>query len=346
MTNENQKIPADSMYYVYVLIDPRNNQPFYVGKGKGKRVKSHYYNWSSIDKSNPHKARKIKKLKKLGWEPKYEIVFESKNENLVFEKEKELIAKWGRIDVDKKGILTNINPGGEGNTGGQRPVKQYNLFGEYIQTFSSCLEAIRSLGKVNSSAIIECCKKKDGHKAALGYFWTYAEEELNLDWCFGGKKKPVYQWDLEGNLVNRFINANQAAKHIEKPKSSKEILQSARLGTICQQFQWTFSNKSPGKYNKTKKSHPNCTEVIQWSVDGNFIKKHKSFYEANLFLNKRGADNEISKGIKKNRITYGFKWTLKKDIPGDYFFPELPNPPLPLSSSASSITSAKESSVS
>ena len=306
----NQNIPANSMYYVYVLIDPRNNKPFYVGKGKGDRVERHYYNWSSIDKSNLYKSRKIKKLKELGYQPKYKIVFQSTNQSCVFQKEKELIAEWGRSGIDKQGILTNVNPGGEGNTGGQRPVKQYNLFGEYIQTFSSCLEAAQFLEKTNSSSIIECCKKKGGQKAAWGYFWTYAEEGLDLDWCFGGKRKPIYQWDLEGKFINRFVNAYQAAKHLQKPKSSKEIILSAKLGTMCQQFQWTFNKKTPGKYAKVRKSHPKSVEVIQWSEDNKFVQKYKSFYQANLALNKPGRDNEISRGIKTNRVTYGFRWSL------------------------------------
>lgn len=29
------------MYYIYALVDPINNVPFYVGKGKNKRVFSH-----------------------------------------------------------------------------------------------------------------------------------------------------------------------------------------------------------------------------------------------------------------------------------------------------------------
>jgi hypothetical protein len=31
------------MYYVYELIDPRNNMPFYIGKGKGRRAKTHLW---------------------------------------------------------------------------------------------------------------------------------------------------------------------------------------------------------------------------------------------------------------------------------------------------------------
>lgn len=303
-------IPKESIFYVYVLIDPRNNLPFYVGKGKNERVVRHFYNWRSIDKSNPHKARKIKKLKELGYTPMYEIIFESSNEELVFEKEKQLIAKWGRVGYEKDGILTNVNPGGEGNTGGQKHVKQYNLFGEFIQTFSSCLEAAYSMGKKNSSSIIECCKKRGGQKAAWGYFWCYAEEELDLNWCFGGKKKPVYQWDLNGNFVARFVNANQAARCIQKPKSSKEIIQCCKTSGICQQFQWTFNNNSPGKYIKVKTPRPNCIKINQWSLNGDFIKTYNSFYEANIALDKKGRDNEISKGIKNNKCVYGFNWTI------------------------------------
>ena len=43
-------------YYVYGLIDPRNDSIFYVGKGKGKRYLDHAacYNQLGYVKENPH----------------------------------------------------------------------------------------------------------------------------------------------------------------------------------------------------------------------------------------------------------------------------------------------------
>jgi len=42
INNYDLKRSLQHMFYVYALIDPRNNKPFYVGKGKGERWKHHF----------------------------------------------------------------------------------------------------------------------------------------------------------------------------------------------------------------------------------------------------------------------------------------------------------------
>lgn len=56
-------------YYVYVYTDPRNDAPFYVGKGKGNRAFSHLN-----DGSESQKVARIREIREAGLEPKIEIL--------------------------------------------------------------------------------------------------------------------------------------------------------------------------------------------------------------------------------------------------------------------------------
>ena len=96
------------MYYVYELIDPRVNLPFYVGKGKGNRVYFHLSEQSRAKSDNFKKFDKIKKIRKEGYEPEVKIVEYFENENDAYYYEEELIKKYGKRDIDEGGILTNI----------------------------------------------------------------------------------------------------------------------------------------------------------------------------------------------------------------------------------------------
>jgi hypothetical protein len=97
-------------YYVYALIDPRNSQYFYIGKGKGKRYLSHLKanKWDF----NITKLEKIKEIQKSGFDIKIEILFPNIDEETAFELERILIYKLGRI-ILSEGILTNMVPGGK-----------------------------------------------------------------------------------------------------------------------------------------------------------------------------------------------------------------------------------------
>lgn len=98
---------TEIMYYVYQLVDPRNNQPFYIGKGKGRRAKTHL--WEIPETRNVYKENKIASIRKDGLEPVIEYIAENIiDETLAYDIESTLIKKYGRKGYDKNGTLTNI----------------------------------------------------------------------------------------------------------------------------------------------------------------------------------------------------------------------------------------------
>jgi len=79
------------MYYVYLLINPVTNQPFYCGKGKGDRWKSHLGYWSGNGKNN-RCENKIKSLRSQGIEPTVRFLVENiEDENEAYEIEEKYI---------------------------------------------------------------------------------------------------------------------------------------------------------------------------------------------------------------------------------------------------------------
>jgi len=95
------------MYYVYELIDPRTDVPFYVGKGKGDRADMHYKRsewWY-----NKRKAGRIKKLLELNLRYYVNKVFFTEYETEATLFETKLIQQYGRIGFEDNGILLNLS---------------------------------------------------------------------------------------------------------------------------------------------------------------------------------------------------------------------------------------------
>jgi hypothetical protein len=101
-------------YYVYALLDTRKPhpdfgfEPFYIGKGKGDRAEKHLLITDFEKDSNPRKVYKINSVRRSGKEPKCIKIKENLQEDDAYNIEMEFIKKYGRIDIDKDGLLTNI----------------------------------------------------------------------------------------------------------------------------------------------------------------------------------------------------------------------------------------------
>ena len=79
-------------YYVYMYIDPRNNQEFYYGKGKGKRKFSHLKG-----KSDSDRTKRINAIRNVGLKPNIKVVAAGLTEEQAFLIETTLLWKLGRF---------------------------------------------------------------------------------------------------------------------------------------------------------------------------------------------------------------------------------------------------------
>ena len=91
-------------YYVYHLIDPRDNSVFYVGKGCGCRIKQHSKDAKAGRVQNAEKHRRIEGIHKAGLNVVESIVADNLTEEQALKCEREMIR-------DMKQNITNIANG-------------------------------------------------------------------------------------------------------------------------------------------------------------------------------------------------------------------------------------------
>ena len=97
-------------FYVYLLIDPKTDEPFYVGKGTGNRVFNHIQCALETETKND-KYDEIRKIYAEGNQVKHLIVRHGLNEKTAFEIESALIDTFKFIPKFKHYIKGNIQGG-------------------------------------------------------------------------------------------------------------------------------------------------------------------------------------------------------------------------------------------
>ena len=93
----------NNIYYVYALIDPRTDMPFYIGKGKNNRLTQHLREATTGSKKN----NRITEIRNAGSEPYALKLLENLAETDAYRFEEDIIATLGREEIDENGILTN-----------------------------------------------------------------------------------------------------------------------------------------------------------------------------------------------------------------------------------------------
>lgn len=200
-------------FYVYIYLDPRkpgeyiyedlkfDHEPFYVGKGRDKRMFDHLYDQNTY---NSYKINKINRIKMSKSTPIIMKIYDKLNENVAFEKEKETILKIGRLE---KGPLVNFSDGGEGQCGYKHREETKLKIGEGVKNSEKWQKSIKS----------EEHRKKlsDALMGHIGHIFSHTDENKEkIRNSQIGEKNSFYnkthtdilknKWSMERKGINNY----------------------------------------------------------------------------------------------------------------------------------------------
>lgn len=189
-------------YYTYLIIDPRNNKPFYVGKGVGNRMTKHERTTKlgKMPNNNKFLYNKIRKILSLGFSLKYKQPIKNVSEDIAFKWEIHLIKC-----LRKKGyILCNISNGGIATRGhlGKKHSKNSRL--KMSET---------RMGMFTLQWFIEKYGNDDGKK-------LYDDRSLTLSKSQRGIIKPPITEETRMKLIQSHTGKIQSQQTIEKRRLS------------------------------------------------------------------------------------------------------------------------------
>lgn len=126
-----------------------------------------------------------------------------------------------------------------------KAVDQYDLEGNYIQTFSSITDAGRELS-LSSSNLTTCCQKRQ--KSYGGFQWCYHNEEPpsvyednKYNHLTSSKKRIVQQFSKDNEFINEYESAHEAARQIGFPQNANHITECCQgIRKTCRNFIWKY----------------------------------------------------------------------------------------------------------
>jgi len=188
-------------FYVYYLVDPRNNKPYYVGKGEGDRLVKHFRPHEIKNPTNEHKTRTIKKLDREGYRPKYcfTVVAEGLEETDALKLEELLIEKWG---IDN---LTNMTQGGDGESPSEETKQKMS---EAMKGFSHSEESKQKISESKKGVSFSEQHRKNLSKARSG------EKHFNYGNYGENSTRSKLTYEQVGFMMDLRENTNMTQKEV------------------------------------------------------------------------------------------------------------------------------------
>lgn len=289
-----------------MLIDPRNNIPFYVGKGKHDRVYHHVRDvrCDSNHQSNKAKCKIIKEILDQELNVKYEKIHSNLPNQEACEFEKQLINSIGTIK-NKTGPLTNWQPGGEaGGCTTKRTIICYSMDGKELHTYNSIREASEITG-IHTSSLYAALT---GIMSRAGNFkWAYKGQDIKYIKNIS-KNKPITQYSFEGVKIRDFESVIQAATILNiNPSAINDACHGRTYSSAG--YRWAHQNKLLIMPDNPKLYRDRAKTYSAIDNQGNIIGTYKSILEAGkaLGIKHPSGINEVCRGKVKRCGGYFWK---------------------------------------
>lgn len=193
-------------------------------------------------------------------------------------------------------------------------VDEYDLYGKFIQTHDSIIDAARSRGSENNSAVFKCCN--GASKFAFQRIWRYHGDSLNkyelpdVDIASREYKlAPVDQYSKDGILLNSYDSMTEATLILGLNTTSSHIAEccNGKLYTAYD-YVWRYKDEPFNKYPVKEKRFVGC---IQYDLNGNYIATFDCIRDACISIDKdpKRCNSHITSCCKGDRKSaYGYKW--------------------------------------
>lgn len=270
--------------YIYVLIDPRNNEIRYVGKSinPNVRVRRHISEAKNSKQTN-HRINWLKNLASDGYKPIIEII-------------DEVVGEWEWLEIywiNQLKVwgfkLVNSTDGGENPPlwSGKTHSKEHKEKLSERMKFNNPSKKITNQWKKNISN-------------------THKKNNYIPSSAIAANKIKVKQYSLTGEYIKTWDSISEAAikNGIKSPSTILHVCRKNRFK--AGNFRWTYENDLLEEYISKRKTK----EIVQMDSCNNEIKIWLSISLASKEL---GLDiSSISKACKDtNKNVGGFKWRYK-----------------------------------
>lgn len=215
----------------------------------------------------------------------------------IFENEEEAYNEEARLvdeDFLKRQDVYNMILGGKLPPEAKpiKPVRQYDLDGNYIKTFDSFTDAAEEVHR-KASSISDACSSGS---SCGGFYWSKGELEIKHT---TKKAIPLYQYSIDGEFIRELSSTRESGY--------SQASQSAILGNLVD-GKYYFCYVKAENYSIARDIYTKSRKIYQYDSDGKFLKEW-NYLDALKAFPKDG----INQAIRHKQLTKsGYYWGLQQ----------------------------------